>query len=104
MVTDDKADQAKKPLTPRNKKQELFNSIQDVKDLIIWAKSIGLKSIKVGDIEAEMSDIARALEATNTDDPELPKREELETMRTWADEAKTEPKNDEEELFWSSGS
>lgn len=103
MVDSVNDEQNKKKLTSRNKKQDLFTSIDEVKALIVWAKSIGLKRIKVGDIEAEISEVAYALESTNPAS-ELPKREELDTMRTWADEAKTEPKNDDEELFWSSGS
>jgi hypothetical protein len=96
-------DQKQKKLTPGNNKQEMFQSVEDIKALIVWAKSMGLKRIKVGDIEAEVSDIAYAMDAANPD-TKLPPREELSTTRTWADEAPKTPVNEDEDLFWSSGS
>jgi hypothetical protein len=99
-------DSKQKKLTPNDNKQNMFQSVDDIKALIIWAKSMGLKRIKVGEVEAEISEVAYALEqaASDSSDTKLPPREELSTARTWADDAPKTPVNEDEDLFWSSGS
>lgn len=36
----------------------MIESLDDVKQLVIWAKNVGLKKLKIGEVEFELSDMA----------------------------------------------
>ncbi len=79
----------------------MISNIQELKDLIIWAKSQSIQSLKIGDVEFKISDIA--LSQTLIDKySETSKTENKASSDTLADTETVDPKEDDELLMWSS--
>lgn len=79
----------------------MITNISELKDLILWAKSQKVKSLKLGDITFELSDLALVegltelgAEATTTDLAVPPSSSRLPNGNAQANQ-------DEEDLFWS---
>lgn len=47
----------------------MFNSIEEVKNFLVWANKNGLKHIKLEGIEAEFSEVARAYATVDSQSP-----------------------------------
>lgn len=95
----------KKPTSQRRQtakhKQALFETVAQVQAFVAWAKAIGLKRAKIGDVELELSDLALLPLASETG----PKgTEERDTSKTLTDTLTPDAKQEDEDLFWSSNS
>lgn len=79
-------------------------SIDEVKELAVWARNNGVKRIKMNNVELELTELAfvGALE-TSPGQPTIRASEELDTDRTLLDEKPENADKDDDMLFWSSG-
>lgn len=91
-------DKKPKPQTTRHR-QALVSSIAEVREFIMWARSIGLKRAKLGDVEFELSDITIAVDA-EAKAQRAP--EERDTSKTMTDTLPINEQDENEDLFWSS--
>jgi len=73
----------------------VFKTVEELKAFILWAKSEKIARIKVGDVEAEMSNVALLPEAYSsiTQSQTQPNSESQTTT--------SESQDDEELLMWS---
>lgn len=78
----------------------MIETTQELKDFILWCHTQKIKSVKVGTVEVQFSDIAfYDTIAGLTSEPV--KVEERNTSETLADAENPKPNEDEEMLFWS---
>lgn len=77
----------------------MLNNIDDVKAFIIWAKSQGIKRIKLSDIEVEISDITIATESEARTTGLL--SEERSSSKTLTDTETVDASEEQELLMWS---
>lgn len=74
----------------------MFKTVEEIKEFVTWARSQKIKSVKVGDLEIEMSELAY-VEPMNAE--EIISRLD---NKTYADDADSNAKKEEEELLlWS---
>jgi hypothetical protein len=73
----------------------MFNNIEEVKSFIEWAKTQKIKSLKVGDVEVEISEISYVEELGEQTENPLQRKDILAASK--------ETTEDEELLFWSAG-
>lgn len=82
----------------------MINSVTELKDLIVWAKSQGIKSLHIGDISFELSNYALIEQLSDeASAPEEPVKKPTANEQG-LDELVTsgERADDEEALYWSS--
>lgn len=77
----------------------MISDIKELKELIIWAKSEGIKRLKVGDVDIEISDIA-VIEKFAANDSV--KGEPLSTSKTLVDTEVPDADEEKELRYWSS--
>lgn len=79
----------------------MFNSIEDLKSFLIWAKKERISAIKVQEIEVHFSTLAFVEEDASPDAPKSPAAtEERNTSQTLMDEPMS--KEEEEDLLFHS--
>lgn len=73
----------------------MFKTPEDLKEFITWARSLRIKSLHVGEVRVEFSELAfvDSIEAT----------ELKESSKTLVDDSPEQSKEDEELLYWSTG-
>lgn len=74
------------------------STLEEAKELILWAKSNKIKKIRVGDIEVEFSDIALMDTLAS---PQDFKEATNYAQRTLLDTEKLSKEEEDELLFWS---
>jgi len=77
----------------------MISNIEEFKALVLWAKSEGLKRIKLNDIEVEISDYIIASDLAAKQGLQ---EEPLSTSATMVDTEKTTKEEDDQLLYWSS--
>lgn len=86
----------------------MIDSVKQLQDLLTWAKKEGIKSLQVGDIKAEFSELAIGLQLApgefNSDlsDKKPSKEETSKSTKTLLDDAELTPEEQEDLLFHSS--
>lgn len=82
---------------------DMVKTVEELKDLIEWAKKTRVKSLKIGEIEVQMSDLA-FIDQLGDDLNKAPLATDASTTSTpdWSAGNPTEDKKTEDEdLFWS---
>lgn len=82
----------------------MINSIEELKEFILWAKSQKVKSIKLGDINVEMSDLAFIGDFQDLGTPEREKQMpdiSVPPTSPRLPEGNQQSKEEDEELYWS---
>lgn len=79
-------------------------TINELKDLIIWAKENRVKSIKLEGTEFELSDLAFMENLQDLGNPEPQKDLSVPPKSDRLPDGNTQPSEDDELLFWSSRS
>jgi len=78
-------------------------SINEIKDLILFAKDNKVKNIKVGEFACELSDYAHIEQLSGFEGPKQNIKEDLDSSKTLTDTNLQEQDTDDDEtLFWSS--
>jgi hypothetical protein len=80
-------------------KKQLFNSVEELKAFILWAKANGLSAFKANDIEFVISEAARTLEALPAE--YMGSTEERDTKANLLDSEPEDADNDDELLYHS---
>jgi hypothetical protein len=77
----------------------MISNLNELKQLIIWAKEQGITAIKVGDIQVEISPAAvmESMIASGT-----VKSEPLDTSKTLTDAEELDPEEEKQLKYWSS--
>lgn len=78
----------------------MFKNIDELKDFIVWAKKQQIKSLTVGEVSVEVSDVYYANELVNGNSEPIP--EYKPSSKRFIDDPQTDV-DDEELLMWSSG-
>jgi hypothetical protein len=74
----------------------MVKSIEELKNLIIWAKEQKLKSLKLADIHIEISDLA-LVESLNNQVNETSEQTDKSALEATTEQAKEE----QDDLYWS---
>jgi len=83
----------------------MLATIDDVKELILWAKQEKIKEIKIGNLHFVISDVAITEQYLQSQPEELKDNESTSlSSKTMVDTLEQEPKEIEEDLYWSSRS
>ncbi len=79
----------------------MINSITELKELILWLKDNKVKSLKVGEIIVEISDLGLMEHLTGIESEPQPDEKGIKTtQKDWTDDSQPLDKEDED-LFWS---
>lgn len=73
-------------------------SMEELKSFILWAKSVKLKHFKNSECEFELSDLAFVEDLTQPTEKEM----FLGGSKTLVDTEQPNPKEEDNDLFWSS--
>lgn len=84
----------------------MIENVSELQELIEWCKAKGVKSLKISDIEFELSDMALSEKYVDQSAPQTLKDQESNslTSNTMVDTMDPEQaaKEDDDMLFWSS--
>lgn len=75
----------------------MVKNIEELKNLIIWAKEQKIKVLKLADIHIELSDLALVESFNNS----VTEQETDQIIRTSISDEKETEKQNEEDLYWS---
>lgn len=76
-------------------------SIQDVKDLVVFARSQKVKTLQIGDVKIEISDYAFIEDVSNSAVP-VSQKEESDNPKIWVDEKENLSQQEYDELLFHS--
>lgn len=84
----------------------MIENIAELQELIEWCKATGVKSLKISDVEFELSDLAISERFMDTQTSTLKDRESSsltsDTMADAVEDPKKQQEEDDDLLFWSS--
>lgn len=78
--------------------KELFKSVNELKEFIVWAKSEKIQALTVGEVSIQFSAIAMI-------DDEFDQPEAKESSKVWTDGSdlnKSDLEDEEDLMYWSS--
>lgn len=79
----------------------MFKNVKDLKEFILWAKKQKIKSFQADEIQFELSEIAFAEDLYSSTSSKQKEVTDFE-QKTWVDsEESSDPKEEEDLLFWS---
>lgn len=76
-------------------------SIEDVKDLVVFARSQKVKTLQIGDVKIEISDYAFIEDVSNSAVP-ASQKEESDSPKIWVDEKENLSQQEYDELLFHS--
>jgi hypothetical protein len=82
----------------------MIKSIDELKEFILWSKSQKVKSIKVGDIVIEISDLAfiEGFQDLGTSEPDKKTPDiSVPSTSTRLPDGNQQPAEEDEDLYWS---
>jgi hypothetical protein len=82
----------------------MINSINELQTLIKWCKDEKVKSLKVGDISFEISDLGLVESLTSIEDAVINEDKKTVFQKDLIDSDVSSKEEQDEDLFWSSRS
>lgn len=79
----------------------MVKDINELKNLILWAKEQKVKSIKIADIHFELSDLALIEDLTSVEDAILNEDKKTVVQKDLIESNQSSKEEDSEDLFWS---